>query len=98
MMASEQQKILVHELNIEHKKDILGSTDKSVRNINMDRNMMKAWDENCSNERKHNKLYKTDNESVNILVLKCFQKCHTMDITCTRNMAVLYSRHKNRNF
>jgi hypothetical protein len=38
---------------------------------------------------KENKLSKTGNEFVNIFVLRHFQKCHMMEVTGVRKMAIL---------
>jgi hypothetical protein len=90
----------LNELCIEYKKEVLDLIDKSVSqqtiaeqcgvakptigNINRSRNMtLKAWKENCSNKRKQ-KVCKTDSESANVLILKCFEKCHVTNIAVIR--------------
>jgi hypothetical protein len=63
-----------------------GVAKSTVGNINKNRDViLKAWQENCSNERKQ-KLRKTDNEFFNILTLKCFQKCCAVGIAVTGSM------------
>jgi hypothetical protein len=56
--------------------------------------ILTAWEENCSSERKQ-KLSKTDNEFVNILVLKHFQKCCMMEVNrCQKNGCTKQEGHR----
>jgi hypothetical protein len=52
-----------------------GVAKSTVGNINKNRGaILKAWEENCSNERKR-KLRRTDKENVNAVTLPFFLKC-----------------------
>jgi hypothetical protein len=59
--------------------------------------IIEAWEAKCSSKRKQ-MLCKIGNGIINICVLKCLHKCHTVDIANTRLTICVHNTHWNIKF